>query len=111
MRNEMEDKSFQSRYGNGITGITGSANASSQQAMQQPADTLQMINHENRVKADALNEGLAALRGRLFGESEVSKDLPSPPNAPIPSIAGSAHMTNESLVNALRQIDSILARL
>lgn len=80
------------------------------QQANRPDGNLQGLSAENAAKAKQLNQRLADIRGRMFGEAEASKDCLQPGDSPMPSMQGSLNAVNDELLEAFRQLDSIICR-
>lgn len=78
---------------------------------ERPDGELQSLSMENADRCKSVNRQLAVIRGKLFGECEISKDAPAPNNVPMPSVQASLHCANEELLEISRQLDSIINRL
>lgn len=77
-----------------------------------PNQPLQGASFQNVALVEQVNEKLREVRYRLFSEGEGSepcRDKEGP--APMPSVLGSSCMTQDGLVLALKQLESILNRL
>lgn len=77
-----------------------------------PVDTVQAQCADNTEKIRSINRMLGAVRGKLFGEFEPTKDLDkSSPTPSLPCVIGALHVTNDGFSEAFAQLESILARL